>query len=64
MVDSFHLQVFRDDESLDFPLCNIQMTGADGSKLGEFNMKIVFHPETGITEEEQLICTAGATAFV
>lgn len=30
----------------------------------EFNIKIIFHPTTGITEEEQVLCTAAAIAFV
>lgn len=40
------------------------MPSADVYNRAEFNGKIIFHPETGITTEEQLLCTAAAIAFV
>lgn len=46
------------------PLSNIQLPYADIYNSGEFNGTIIFHPESGITTEEQLLCTAAAIAFV
>lgn len=36
----------------------------DKYKSGEFSGTIIFHPETGVSTEEQLLCTAAAIAFV
>lgn len=63
MIDSFHLKVFRNKSSTT-PLCNIQMPNVEVYSPTDFNIKIIFHPHTGITEEEQLLCTAAAIAFV
>lgn len=46
------------------PLCSIQMPDVEIYNPTEFNVKLIFHPQTGITQEEQLLCTAAAVAFV
>ncbi|XP_037041180.1 uncharacterized protein LOC119077910 [Bradysia coprophila] len=48
--------IFRDQSSAS-PLCHLNI------EPDEFTGKIVFHPETGITADEQLLCTAAAFAF-
>lgn len=40
------------------------MPNADIHSSGEINGTIIFHPETEITTEEQLLTTAAAIAFV
>lgn len=44
------------------PLCNIQTNPFRSAS--SFTGKIIFHPDTGITTEEQLLCTAATFAFV
>ncbi|XP_037035787.1 uncharacterized protein LOC119073979 [Bradysia coprophila] len=61
IVRSFKLgefAIFRDSSSVT-PLCNIQMSVGEN----DFTGKIIFHPETGITSYEQLLCTAAGIAF-
>ncbi|KAG4074704.1 hypothetical protein HA402_008802 [Bradysia odoriphaga] len=48
--------IFRDQSSAS-PLCHLNI------EPYEFTGKIVFHPETGITADEQLLSTAAAFAF-
>lgn len=59
----FYLQIFRNNV-LTTPLCHLQMPDSNIYNSREFNVKIIFHPNTGITEDEQLLCTAAAIAYV
>ncbi|KAJ6645609.1 hypothetical protein Bhyg_00816 [Pseudolycoriella hygida] len=54
--------IFRTN-SMVAPMCNLQMPSLDTYRLQEFNIKMIFHPESGITREEQLLCTAAAIVF-
>ncbi|KAG4071148.1 hypothetical protein HA402_003280 [Bradysia odoriphaga] len=49
--------------SMSSPICNIQMPNADVYNSEEYDGTIIFHPETGINADEQLLCTAAAIAF-
>ncbi|XP_037039610.1 uncharacterized protein LOC119076758 [Bradysia coprophila] len=49
--------------SMSNPICNIQMPNADVYNSEEYDGTIIFHRETGINADEQLLCTAAAIAF-
>ncbi|KAJ6646196.1 hypothetical protein Bhyg_01407 [Pseudolycoriella hygida] len=54
--------IFRQN-MMSSPLCHLQMPNVEIYNKNEFDVKIIFYPQTGITEEEQLLCTAAAIAF-
>lgn len=57
------LKIFRDQSSTT-PICNIQTPYSYTVTHRGCSGKIVFNQETGITTEEQLLCSAAAIAFV
>ncbi|XP_037043782.1 uncharacterized protein LOC119079823 [Bradysia coprophila] len=65
IVKSLHFgdfEIFRDQSSPN-PLCNIKIPYGKIFIENEFSGTIIFHPDTGITNIEQLLCTAAAIAF-
>lgn len=56
-------QIFRGNSSVT-PFCNIQIPIGGGLNEIDFTGKVIFHPETEMTTEEHLLCTAAAIAFV
>lgn len=46
------------------PICSMQMINADIYNAEEYDGTIIFHRETEISAEEQLLCTAAAIVFV